>query len=330
MSRQLVSVIIPAYNAAATLESCLEGCLRQRYEPTEIIVVDDGSSDDTPVIAERLGVRVIRQKNQGPAAARNHGARIAGGSLLVFTDADCIPGERWLENLVPVLNNGVVAVGGGYENATDKSLLSRMIHDEIALRHSRLSQNVDFLGSFNFAVRREVFEGIGGFDESFRHASGEDNDLSYRLTTNGGRFAFRHDAAVAHHHPTKLWPYLRAQFRHGYWRMKLYAKHPRRADGDGYAGILDFAAPPVALLCLGALLVFPIAFFGYAALWAWAGGALLALLALLHVPMTARLIRRSRDSKMALFLPVTMVRSVARGLGMVFGIWTFWILGKGR
>jgi len=139
------------------------------------------------------------------------------------------------------------------------------------------------------------------------------------------------EAVVAHHHPTRLWPYLRIQARHGYWRMKLYAKHTARARrGDQYAGIADLAAPPLALLVVALLAVSV----GMAARPAWAGpvacllaGALGAYLCL-RVPMPVRMVRRSGDPRMALFIGVAALRDVARGLGMAAGVGRFFLLDK--
>ena len=127
-----------------------------------------------------------------------------------------------------------------------------MVHEEIAVRHGQFGAEVDFLGSFNVAYRKEAFDAAGGFDDSFTRASGEDNDLAYRLRGAGNVLRFAKDAVVAHYHPECLWPYLRTQARHGYWRMKLYAKHPGRArSGDQYAGPADLAGPPLSLVLLG-------------------------------------------------------------------------------
>ncbi|MBI2467114.1 MAG: glycosyltransferase family 2 protein [Candidatus Rokubacteria bacterium] len=90
----LASVVIPAYDAEATLPACLAALARQSLAPErfEVIVVDDGSTDATAQVAERAGVRVVRlPANAGPAAARNRGAQAARGEVLVFTDADCEP-----------------------------------------------------------------------------------------------------------------------------------------------------------------------------------------------------------------------------------------------
>jgi GT2 family glycosyltransferase len=118
------------------------------------------------------------------------------------------------------------------------------------LAPQRLGLEAEFAGSFNFAATRRALESVGGFDATFPAPSGEDNDLSYRLRDAGVRIAFVADAVVDHHHPTSLRRYLAEQMRHGEWRVVLYARHPRRVRGDGYAGPAELAAPPLALLAL--------------------------------------------------------------------------------
>ncbi len=222
-----------------------------------MIVVDDGSSDATAAIAQGFeGVCYVHQENAGPAAARNHGARIATGEVVALTDSDCIAEPNWIEELITGFDaSNVVAVGGTYGIANPESPLARIIHAEIQLRHEQFGDTVDFLGSFNVAYKRDVYLDIGGFDENFRSASGEDNDLAYRLHDAGGVMRFVPTAIVNHYHPTKLYPYLKTQMNHGFWRMKLYAKHPKRSGGDQYAGKLDFLAIPLALLCTFVLFI---------------------------------------------------------------------------
>ncbi len=321
------SIVIPAFNAAATLAECLEACQRQTHPALEIIVADDGSTDSTPDIAKRLGVRYVRQENRGPAAARNTGARMASGDVLVFTDSDCVPEPDWLEKLLTGFTDASVAgVGGSYGIRNDSSLLARIIHEEIVLRHQRFRDRVDYLGSFNVAYRREAFETAGGFDESFAQASGEDNDLAYRLHDNGGTLRFVANARVAHYHPTRLFPYLRTQMRHGFWRMRLYAKHPRRSGGDDYAGFGELLGPPAALLLAAGFVTLPIigrADFAFA----------LALLAVFYLLTTAGLTRaiarRLGLTTGLLYRGMTVLRDAARGLGLIGGLWTFVVRRRG-
>jgi len=327
----LVSIIIPAYNAEKTLARCLEACLNQTYSDVEVIVVDDGSTDSTPQIAESFSATFLTQQRQGPAAARNRGAETAKGEYLAFTDSDCVPAPDWIERLVSEMGDGVAAVGGTYDIANPESLLARMVHEEIVARHARLDRDVDFLGSFNLMVRRAAFEEVGGFDESFPRASGEDNDLAYRLQNAGGRLRFVPEAAVAHYHPTRLWPYLRAQARHGYWRMKLYTKHPNRAkQGDRYASVIDLAGPPLSIMAVAALML------AVVLVAAGVGGravtgisALPVAYAALQVRMPARMATRTRDGRMALFTGVVILRDVARAAGMVAGMVQFLWRQKG-
>ncbi|MFP6582216.1 MAG: glycosyltransferase family A protein, partial [Candidatus Hydrogenedentota bacterium] len=95
-----VSIIIPAYNAEATLAECLEACLAQTYSVEEVIVIDDGSTDNTATIAREYDVTYVPQDNAGPAVARNHGARVASGDVIALTDSDCIPEPNWIEQLM--------------------------------------------------------------------------------------------------------------------------------------------------------------------------------------------------------------------------------------
>ena len=143
----LVSIIIPAYNAEDTLGECLEACKTQTHPEVEIIVVDDGSSDATSQITADMGVSCLTQTNAGPAAARNHGARVAKGEILAFTDADCIPEPEWIQRLLTGFADDVAGVGGSYDIANESSLLARMIHEEIVFRHTQYHDEVDYLGS---------------------------------------------------------------------------------------------------------------------------------------------------------------------------------------
>jgi cellulose synthase/poly-beta-1,6-N-acetylglucosamine synthase-like glycosyltransferase len=342
-----VSIIVPAYNAERTIAECLTACLNQTHPDCELIVVDDGSTDGTLETAreavERIGGTVetiatqgmagtranpvpgrsllyVRQENSGPAAARNLGAAHATGDVFAFTDSDCVPWPDWIEQILKGFAENVVGVGGTYDIANPDSFLARMLHEEIGVRHDRSSDEVDFLGSFNVAYRRSAFEAVGGFDESFLKASAEDNDLSYRLIDAGGRLRFRREAVVAHYHPDSLWPYLRAQARHGYWRMKLYGKHPRRArTGDQYANVTDLSAPPLALaLCL----MLPV----QSLVGSWLSvPTFLVLVAygFVRVPLAIRMSRRAEDRRMYAFLWVALLRDTARALGMLTGIVRF-------
>lgn len=316
MSAPQVSVVIAAKDAEASLPALLAACRTQDHPgPLEVVVVDDGSADATARIAREAGARVVSQENRGPAAARNRGWRESRAPIVLFTDSDCVPRADWARKLAGGLDRDHAAACGSYGIANPGRLLAETVHAEILWRHSRLPDEVEFAGSYNLAVRRDALEAVGGFDESYRSPSGEDNDLSYRLRDAGHRIRFVRDAIVAHHHPVSLGRYLREQSRHGYWRMVLYARHPARARGDGYAGPLDFAAPPLAILSAAAALAAP---FSDAA-------AIVALLsfvavAMIHQLLALRVARHAGSGAPMALAAVGALRAYARGWGMLRGL----------
>ncbi len=328
----LISIVIPAFNAEKTLPACLEACLSQTHPETEIIVVDDGSSDRTAALAgEYPEIKLFRQSNAGPAAARNHGAKMARGDIVAFTDSDCVPRRDWLEKLLAGFDDNVAGVGGSYDIQNPQCLLARLVQAEIEARHAQMTESADFLGSFNVAYRRCAFESVNGFDESFRQASGEDNDLAYRLHDAGWRLYFCPTAVVGHWHPTHLPGYLRTQTRHGFWRAKLYSMHPARTKGDCYAGWPDLLAPPLALATL-ALAIPALLGWLWSVPWVMTSYALLPLVqTLLHAPMTWRIARgAARKTDTVCFPLMAMLRDYARALGMLQGLWFFSLRGKER
>jgi glycosyltransferase involved in cell wall biosynthesis len=273
-----VSVIIPAYNASATIGQVLEALSKQNVsKPFEVIVVDDGSSDNTADIVrsfigaglEPARTKYIRQENAGPASARNHGAQLARGEFLAFTDSDCIPHEDWISQLMEGFSRGdpagrpyayqpsrpnIGAVAGSYGIANPQSALARCIYKEILWRHAHLMPDFpNSFGSYNFCVKKNVFDAVGGFNTAYRTASGEDNDLSYKITQSGWRICFQRKALVDHYHQTLVVKYLKEQFRHGFWRVKIYQDHPRMMKGDGYTYWKDIIEMPLGVCFLGGI-----------------------------------------------------------------------------
>ena len=315
MTAPAVSVVIAARDAAGTLPGLLAALAVQDADaPFEVVVVDDGSVDGTARVAERAGVRVVRQANAGPAAARNRGWREARAPVVLFTDSDCVPHRDWVRRLAGALDAGHDVAGGTYGIANPGAWLAETVHAEIAWRHARFGPELEFAGSFNLGVTRRALEAVGGFDERYPAPSGEDNDLSYRLRDAGFRIRFARDAVVDHHHPVSLGRYLREQARHGEWRVALYARHPRRVRGDGYAGPVELAAPPLAVFSVVLLVLAP---FHPPAL----GAALLsaALVLALHSVLAVRVAARARSTVPLALAAVGSLRAWARGWGMVRG-----------
>jgi GT2 family glycosyltransferase len=190
-----ISVIIPVYNGAAYLNSCLQALGASKYPSYECIVVDDGSTDAGRRIAAEfpVPVRIVTIANgpRGPAYARNRGAEVAQGRILFFVDADVVlaPGAFWrVANLLQD-QSGWAAVFGSYDARPSASGLVSQYRN---LLHHFVHQNGNSEASTFWAgcgaIRRSVFEEIRGFDEKrFSRPSIEDIELGYRLRAAGYR-----------------------------------------------------------------------------------------------------------------------------------------------
>ncbi len=315
MKTPRASVVIPAYNSEKTIGGCLEALRNQSIKPLETIVVDDGSSDNTIQTAVRFGARILAQRHAGPAAARNRGARAARGEIVLFTDADCVPDRDWTEEMLgPFRDRGIAGVQGAYRTRQE-SLISRFAQFEIEQRYERLAKrkSIDFIGTYSAAYRRDPLLRSSGFDEKFPEASGEDPELSFRLSKAGHRMVFNPRAMVYHSHPDTLGKYLRQKFGRAVWRVLLYRKHPGKAVSESYTpqGLkLQIGLFYLLILCLILPLFSPIS--------AYLPASLLALLLLTTIPFSAKAWRRGQGLGLASPF-ILILRSAAFSLGLVYG-----------
>ena len=311
------SVIIPAYNAAATLTDCLTALAHQTTARAmyEIIVVDDGSTDATcPIAASSSDVQVIAAAHRGAAAARNVGARAAGGEMLLFTDADCAPTENWIEAmLAPFAHPNVMGAKGVYRTR-QRELVARFVQLEYEEKYARMSRapTIDFIDTYSAAYRRDAFLANSGFDETLPVA--EDQEFSFRLARQGQRLVFAPEAVVYHRHVATLGAYVRRKFRIGYWKVRVHAKHPGKVWRDSHT-------PPTlklqTVLFLAILAVMSAALF---VPMAWGLVALLAAIFFVSaLPLVVFVARR--DPALALTAwPMIGARAGALGAGLVAGV----------
>jgi cellulose synthase/poly-beta-1,6-N-acetylglucosamine synthase-like glycosyltransferase len=318
-----ISVIVPAYQAAAVLPQCLSALQRQTIDRSqyEIIVVDDGSTDSTADIAEEAlrdfpARQVVRAEHSGPANARNLGAWTAQGELLLFTDADCEPVPDWIERFARAFANPSLSGAKGAYATRQRSLVARFVQQEYEERYdyTRRQTAIDFVDTHSAGYRREVFVENHGFDAvSFPTASVEDQEFSFRLAERGYQLVFVPEALVYHQHNTTLASYFRRKYRIGYWKMVLLKQHPGKAVRDSHTPQLVKAQIVLLAAALGSLLgVFwkplgmPIAI----GLWIAFGLSML--------PLAIKIAQR--DWPVLLVTPIMIfVRTLALGLGMLRG-----------
>jgi GT2 family glycosyltransferase len=224
-----VSVVVCAYNAASTLEECLTSLERLAYPSYEIILVNDGSTDETVAIARRHPlVRRVDVPNGGLGAARNVGLSEATGEIVAYTDADVRVDPDWLTFLVqPFLRSDAVGVGGPNVVPADDSWGAQCVaRAPGGPTHVLLDDTVaEHVPGCNMAFRREALLGIGGFDPIFVKA-GDDVDVCWRLQARGWRIGFAPAALVWHHHRGSIRAYWRQQVGYGEGETWLMHRHP--------------------------------------------------------------------------------------------------------
>jgi glycosyltransferase involved in cell wall biosynthesis len=215
-----IAVIVPAHNAEATIGRTLDALARQTLAAeSELVVVDDGSTDSTAEICERAGARVVRlAAPQGPGAARNAGVAATTAPLLAFTDADCEPSPGWLEA-------GAAQLGANADLVTGPIRPNRETDVGPFDRTLEIPGQSPLFESANVFVSRALFERLGGFQRP-RHVAlsvqnghfGEDVVFGWRAVRAGARVGFDPDAVVFH----AVFPRGPGAFIAERWRLRFF------------------------------------------------------------------------------------------------------------
>jgi glycosyltransferase involved in cell wall biosynthesis len=239
MSTPHVSVVIPTYGRGESLRHTLTALAKQDTRGFEVIVVDDGSPDpvtaDTAPNRDVFELRIIRQENAGPAAARNRGAREAGGEILAFADDDCLPQPTWLSTLVQELSSHPDALVGSLTfnglPHNNWSATSQLIIDLVYDHFNRDPANAYFLASNNLSCRRELFLALGGFDTTFPRAGAEDRDFCDRWRMTKHPIRLIRQPLVEHRHAQTFATFLNLHYRYGRGAYLYQVKRKERASG---------------------------------------------------------------------------------------------------
>lgn len=313
----MISVIVPAHNAAATIGDCLRSLQAQQGvgDSYEIIVVDDGSSDGTAELAQQNTITLVHShKRRGAAAARNLGIQVARGDILCFTDADCVPQPDWIAQLIQPLQQDTSIVGSkGIYATRQRRIVARFVQIEYEDKYDRLrtQSRIDFVDTYSAAYRRQVLLDNGGFDEGIFFV--EDQELSFRLAARSYQMVFQPAAVVYHRHSDSVVRYFHKKFMIGYWKTQVIRRFPGRAIKDSHTPQIlkvQMGLAALALVAAAVTLVFPLFL------------PILAGVLFIFFLTTIPFLRKSwpKDQMVTLVAPLLLaIRAVALGLGYTWG-----------
>src|SRR6516225_1358815 len=248
-----ISVIVCTYNGARTLRECLSALTDLDYPNYEVLVVNDGSTDDTAFIAQDYPVRLISQPNKGLSAARNTGLAASEGEIVAYIDDDAFPHRYWLRYLAAAFGRAAhVGIGGPNLSPPGDGFVAECVAAAPGNPlHVLLSDELaEHIPGCNMAYRKEALVAIGGFDPRFR-AAGGDVDICWRLQDRGWTIGFCPTAVVWHHRRNSVRAYWKQQYGYGKAEAQLEKKWPQRCNAlghIGWAGRIYACAPGIATL----------------------------------------------------------------------------------
>ncbi len=242
MSGLRVSVVIPVFDMADTIGACLDALLAQSYPTalTEILVVDNGSTDNTRAVVQRYPVRYVMEPTRGAPSARNRGIADATGDLIAFTDADCVPARTWLARLAAAATaqQADVVAGGLAVLDPSSSLLARysasigQYDPDVSLRHPRYP----YATTANVAIRRSLLEAAGGFNPAF--TTYDAAELFWRLSQQHPvGFVVERRALVFYRTRATVAALAEQNYRYGLGYARFCCTVPDAADVAAPAGV---------------------------------------------------------------------------------------------
>ena len=223
----LVTIILPVFNQEETISLCILSLVHQTYPKTELIVVEDGSTDGTLKLLERMvkdqSFNIIHTKHIGRSSTRNLGLQFSRGEIVVFAEGDAVYDQNYVLSCLEYFDN--TEVGGVFvwmQVYKPKTWLQKCFYLE---RQIWLQNYKPFSA---WVYRKEVLEEVGGFDQNLNCA--EDQDLAIRITEKGYRIAFERKNLWWHQEPRNLSAFAKRSFWSGIEKVDFYRKYPRKTQ----------------------------------------------------------------------------------------------------
>ena len=254
-----ISALITLYNKQNTITKTLGSLLSQPRKFEEIIVVDDGSIDNSAEIVKGFmkkhkNIKYIFQNNQGVAKSLNVGLKMANTDFIAVLDGDVSLDKDWLSKLMPYFENEkIAAVSGLTKIMNPKNIWAALSGYNVEYRQFKIEGDfVDHLSTTNVIYRKAVLDKIGLFDPEFIY--GQDNEVSYRIIAAGYKLVLSKKTFCLHFWPESFMGFMKQRI-HGAWaRVMLIKKHPKRLAGDQVSSLRYFLELPLGLVFILSLI----------------------------------------------------------------------------
>ena len=231
-----VTVIVCTYNGSATIKECIEGILKLDYLNFDVVVVNDGSTDNIAEIINAYPVKLISTPNRGLSSARNTGMYHATGEIIAYIDDDAYPDPQWLSYLAYAYTHSDHGCIGGPNIAPyDEGFISTCVANAPGGPvHVLLSDEIaEHVPGCNMSFRKDALMAIGGFDPTYRTA-GDDVDTCWRIQASGRTIGFHPSALVWHRRRNSFKAYWKQQKGYGKAEALLEAKWPEKYNSLGH------------------------------------------------------------------------------------------------
>jgi len=216
---------VPVKNCADKIKSLLDSLMKVEYDKNkfEVVIVDGNSTDNTREIVVQYPVRLMAEERRGLNAARNTGLRHSKGEIIAFTDGDCVVPKNWLNKIIENFQDKDVGCVGGSASRYYDDFLSQYSDESImpVLRRfekkkilSEVKPPLQYPAGCNMAVRREVLDQVGVFDENIEYGFDED-ELVERICHAGYKMVLDPEISITHKHRSSILELLRQNFRYG-------------------------------------------------------------------------------------------------------------------
>ncbi len=213
----MISVIIVTYNEEKNIKECLDSIIKQSQKSNEIILVDDGSTDNTLKIASTYPIKIIKTQHQERSHARNIGWKNASGKYILFAEADSIFSENWIKEIMKKFQEGANAVIDRRKMYQPKTLFQKIMDIQFNIRYT------NYKPFSAWAFKKSVLQDVGGFNEDLNQS--EDTELGKRILDKDYKILLA-DQAIQYHQgePKNLIEYLKRAFMIETRRVGIYYK----------------------------------------------------------------------------------------------------------